>query len=948
MPHISDHCSVEVSIRTKYFCCDSLSNEYQFITKPKRVHWSSDVANTFERLLQNQNSKSFLGQLVKQSVSSQSLLDTAVDSLSSFLVGAAEQSAGPTLRGNNPHVSRRSEDRNWKYRKRSPRVNTPKWFDITCETLQRQLRVTTRLLKLQPSNPYLKGKLFTECKEYKRLRQFKKRQYVESMFVQLDQMHSSNPKGYMDLVRSLRDGSFDKKVADTSSHISPDSWREHFRGLLGSDVPQTPTEVELTAFLDQNCDSAKSCLDEPLTRSELLIAISALKNNKAISFDRVSNEMLKSSKLIITNQLLFLFNNILSQSIYPSAWKKSILTPLHKSKDLTDPNNFRGVAVSSCLGKLFNKLLNIRLENKCISEGLISECQGSGKKGSRTADHLLIIRFLIDKYVNTSGKKLFACFFDIRRAYDSVPQNLMFFKLLNDYKIGGNYLKIIRKMYADNKIYIKLSDGICEPFVSTRGILQGETSSPLLFNLFINNISKVFDQSCDSVLVNNTEQSRLLWSDDLFCISQTAEGLQNTIDKVTSFYSSLGLQLHSQKTKVLIFNKVGKQIKGHTFLLDGAQLEVTDSYQYLGIKLRPSGSFTAASEELCIKARKAWFSISNIIYKDKSISVERAFHLFDSLVSPVALYGCEAWYPHVLPKNCFQSKTKLISSWETLKAETINQFCSRILLSVHRKASRLAVLGELGRHPLAVKAMAHTLNYRLCLAAKPDSSLIGQAMAEMKVMAQNGVDCWLSRVDKMANLLQSPVTKFGPTSGRQLLRCVKCKFNRYWADTIKAERIGADGLGHNKLQTYSSFKCQFSQEPYLSLVRNRNQRCHLSRLRVSAHRLGCETMRYSRPPVPRDQRFCVFCPLQPGPGGQLVRPVDDECHCVTLCTVGMEARAVMYRTVTSTNNNFVNLCNVDKFKTLVCPTSANNCTAINVFLGKHFTERQNINMGIIP
>ena len=56
----------------------------------------------------------------------------------------------------------------------------------------------------------------------------------------------------------------------------------------------------------------------------------------------------------------------------------------------------------------------------------------------------------------------------------------------------------------------------------------------------------------------------------------------------------------------------------------------------------------------------------------------------------------------------------------------------------------------------------------------------------------------------------------------------------------------------------------------------------------------------------------------------------------------------MYTTVTSTNKTFVNLCKVDKFKTLVCPTSANSCTAINVFLGKHFTERQNITMGIFP
>ena len=317
-------------------------------------------------------------------------MDTAVDSLSSFLVNAAAQAAGTPVGAAKLNFLSKSAHRNWKSKKSSA-VSKSKWFDRSCETIKKQLRITSRLLKMQTNNQYLKSKLFVECKDYKRLRQLKKRQYVQSMFVELDAMHKSNPKGYMDLVKSLRDGSFDKKVAETTSHVSPESWKNHFQDLLGPNVERTLSQEELIIFFSENCDKNKSCLDQPITKCEILRAVSGLKNNKAISFDRVSNEMLKSSKLIISNQLLYLFNGILSSSIYPSAWSNSILTPLHKSGELSDPNNFRGVAVSSCLGKLFNKILNTRLENKCLTKGLINDCQGSSKKGSRTADHLLII-----------------------------------------------------------------------------------------------------------------------------------------------------------------------------------------------------------------------------------------------------------------------------------------------------------------------------------------------------------------------------------------------------------------------------------------------------------------------------------------------------------------------------------------------------------------------------
>ena len=149
-----------------------------------------------------------------------------------------------------------------------------------------------------------------------------------------------------------------------------------------------------------------------------------------------------------------LFNTILSSGIYPTQWKLDILTPIHKSGVKNDRNNFRGVVVSSCFGKLFNKLPQKRLDTLCCTKGHISEEEGSSRAGSRPSDHLLIVKFLMDKYVKQRKKYLYTCFVDLHRAFDTVPRNRMFYSLLNDYSIGGIFLKLPQEMYKNNKIFV--------------------------------------------------------------------------------------------------------------------------------------------------------------------------------------------------------------------------------------------------------------------------------------------------------------------------------------------------------------------------------------------------------------------------------------------------------------------------------------------------------------
>ena len=548
-PDLSDHCSVTVKVKTKYLSQFCNLQKFNLLEKPKRVKWDSDLSVRFENNIQSEKSRKFLYEFTKRSLTSQCSIDKAMSDISNFLVSAVEQTEGQA-NSFPSHITPKKTTCNWKFKSRAKKYSFPKWHDKTCMEIRRQLRITSKILRKNPQNPFLKAKLLSESKDYSRVRKQKQKDFVNNLFLELDQLHRSNPKGYMNIINSIRDGSFDKAVQNDTDHVSPDKWREHFLNLLGPPIETSQQEKDMTDYISSNCDLFSSKLDSPFSLKELSTAVKGLKNNKSPSFDRVTNEMIKVSHPVVRKQILHIFNAVLLSGNVPCGWKDNILTPIHKSGSVDDPDNYRGIAVGSCVSNLFSKLLHIRLETKVNTEHLISKQQGSGKKGSRTSDHLLVFKFIIDKYVNNLGGRLFTCFVDLRKCYDTIPRNLLFYKLLNNYSIGGSFLKVIREMYAQNQLFVKVSNGLCQPFKTTKGVLQGSVNSPLLFNIFVDNITNIFDESCDPVSIDNTPQSCLLWSDDLVLFSTTAKGLQSSIDKMGIFYSSLGLDISLKKLKL--------------------------------------------------------------------------------------------------------------------------------------------------------------------------------------------------------------------------------------------------------------------------------------------------------------------------------------------------------------------------------------------------------------
>ena len=83
---------------------------------------------------------------------------------------------------------------------------------------------------------------------------------------------------------------------------------------------------------------------------------------------------------------------------------------------------------------------------------------------------------------------------------------------MSEYGIGGNFLKTLQALYVDHNVYVRVTDGLLQPIKTTIGLKQGCGISPLLFNLFIDKITEIFDQSCDPVKLGGEDLSCLLWA----------------------------------------------------------------------------------------------------------------------------------------------------------------------------------------------------------------------------------------------------------------------------------------------------------------------------------------------------------------------------------------------------------------------------------------------------
>ena len=229
--------------------------------------------------------------------------------------------------------------------------------------------------------------------------------------------------------------------------------------------------------------------EKSLTEDQLDEAFKSLKKNKAPGPDGSDVNIMISIYEIIKKPLLKIFNDSLLLGIFPQSMKIAKVTPFCKSGKKNLMTNYRPISVLSCFSKILERIIYNRLYNYLNDDNLFFQKQFGFREGHSTNHALIELTNSINDSLN-QNKYTLGVFIDLSKAFDTVDHNILL-KKLSLYGIINNSLKWFSSYLSNRKQFIQAGniktsyeDIIC-------GVPQGSILSPLLFIIYVNDLSDV-------------------------------------------------------------------------------------------------------------------------------------------------------------------------------------------------------------------------------------------------------------------------------------------------------------------------------------------------------------------------------------------------------------------------------------------------------------------------
>ena len=444
-------------------------------------------------------------------------------------------------------------------------------------------------------------------------------------------------------------------------------------------VTSTPPELEPTGTFH-----ISSIITQP---EDIYKILSQLDTSKACGPDGIGNKLLKEAAVPLAQPLSELFNFILSIGIFPEVWKTAQVTALYKKGDPTECNNYRPISLLPCLSKVFEKVLFDGIFTFLKAHQLLNPRQSGFIPGDSTVNQLISVCHNISCHLD-KGEEMVGVFLDLTKAFDRV-WHAGLLKKLEQIGIRGLLFQIIKSYLTNRKQFVVVNGCKSVSKELYAGVPQGSVLGPLLFLVYINDISK------------DMSNSPFLYADDtsLFCpilngdIDSTVQCINSDLEKIELWCKKWLVSISETKTVAMLFSRNRHPSNIQSLRLGNHDIGFVPSHKHLGMVFTSNFSWSFHIENQVTKCNKLIGMLRRFKYRWSRKALETCYLSF---IRPVIEY-CDIIYD-----NC--------SKGDSNKMDSMQLEAARLVLGAKRGTSHKAIYHELGWLSLSNRRFIHKLS----------------------------------------------------------------------------------------------------------------------------------------------------------------------------------------------------------------------------------------------
>ena len=366
---------------------------------------------------------------------------------------------------------------------------------------------------------------------------------------------------------------------------------------------------------------------------QVIKAIKKLKRHKHDGNTGLYTDHFKSAPYLLYELIADLFTSMLKHGHSPKQFSIStiISIPKNKRKSLTTSTNYRGIALSSILGKIFDWIIL----NTNGDQFKTTDMQFGFKADHSTSQCTYVCEEIINHY-NKKQSDVYVVLLDASKAFDRV-NHINLFKILMKKGVCPKYTKFILKSYLNQRIRTKWHHCHSETFNISNGVKQGGVLSPILFGIYLDELLLKLKKSGIGCHIGNIFTGALAYADDVVLLAPTKHAMSLMLKICSEFTKTFDLIFNADKNKFIHFPCSSSKSEKLQICFDGKTLTNTSIECHLGNIIGPNimnSRIKRSTDDLYMRTNQLLSSFGFI-----KGNVKRK--LFNSFC--MAVYGSQLW-----------------------------------------------------------------------------------------------------------------------------------------------------------------------------------------------------------------------------------------------------------------------------------------------------------------